>query len=161
VPGKTAAKRALDVVDLTDPIQLIARQIQQDDNGGIHRIHHMWHVHLVDLERGHLRAARTRQRGDQPGVHVRALGVGGDRPESAKCGRRHPCRRGLAVRAGHHHRATASTELAKDRLVQRQGHQTTDHRASAATGDPRRPARACTGRQSDPSSSGDHPGHFR
>ena len=159
--GQPGPQRALDVVDLADPVELITRQVQQHDHRRVDGVGDMRHVHLVDFQRRQLGVARARQRGHQPGVHVRALGVGGDGPERAQRRRGHPGGGRLAVGAGHDGRATALAELAKDRFVQRHRDQAADHRARAAAGDPRRPSRAGPGRERDTSTSGDHPRHFR
>src|SRR4051794_32827879 len=157
MPGQPAAQRPLDVVDLADAVELIARQVQQHDHRGFDGVGHMWHVHLVDLQRGQPGVARSRQRGNQSGVHVRALGVRGDGSECAQRRRGHPGGGRLAVGACDNHGATALAQLAKHRLVQRQSHQPADHRAGTTPGDSRCPSRAGPGRECDTSTSGDHP----
>ena len=127
-----APQRALDVIDLTDAVELIPRQVQQHDHRGIEGVGHMRHVHLVDFQCGQRRIPRPRQCGHQPGVHVRALGVGGDGPQRAERRRGHPGGGRLAVGAGHDRRATALAELAQDRFVERHRDQAADHRACAA-----------------------------
>ncbi len=151
MPGQAAAQRALDVVDLTDPVQLIAGQVQQDDDRRVDRIGDVRHVHLVDFERGQGRVARTGERRDQPGIHVGALGVRGDGSDGGERRRRHPGGGRLAVRAGHDDGTPACAELAENRLVQRHRHQAADHRARAAARDPRRPARGGPGAERDSS----------
>ena len=78
--GQPAAQRPLDVVDLADAVQLVARQVQQHDHRRVDGVGDVRHVHLVDFQRRQLRVAGARQRGHQTGVHVGALGVGGDGP---------------------------------------------------------------------------------
>ena len=51
VAGQPAAQCALDVVDLTDPVELVAGQVQQHDHLRVDGVGDVRHVHLVDLER--------------------------------------------------------------------------------------------------------------
>ena len=117
----------------------------------LHRVGDVRHVHLVDFERRQRGVAVGGQRGDQPGVHVGALGVGGDRPQRGQRGGGHPGGGRLAVGAGHDDGAAAGAELTQNRPVQRHRHQAADHRARPATGDPRRPPRAGSGGERQPS----------
>ncbi len=57
---QTAPQCALDVIDLTDPIELIPRQVQQHDHGRIEGVGHMRDVHLVDFQCGQGRITRAR-----------------------------------------------------------------------------------------------------
>ena len=159
VTRQTGPQRALDVVDLTDPVELIAGQVQQHDRRAGSTASATCGTCISSTSSAASAASAGRgQRGHQPGVHVGALGVGGDRPERAQRRRGHPGGGRLAVGAGDDDRAPARAELAQDRAVQRHRDQAADHRARAAAGDPRRPARARSGRQCDASTGGDHPG---
>ncbi len=171
VTGQPGPQRAFDVIDLADPVELVAGQVQQHDHSRVDRVGDVWHVHLVDLEGRQLRSAGARQRGHQTRVHVGALGVGGDRlmspplrlrrSQRAQRRRGHPGCRRLSVGAGHDCCAAALAELAKDGFVQRHRDQAADHRARAAARHPRRPARSGPCRQRHSSTSGDHSRHFR
>ena len=110
-----APQCALDVVDLTNPVELIAGQVQQHDHLRVHRVGDVRHVHLVDFEGRQVGVAGPGERGDEARVHVGALGVGGDGTARAERGGRHPGGRGLAVGAGHDDRGAARAELAEDR----------------------------------------------
>ena len=124
--GQPAAQCAFDVVDLADPVELVARQVQQHDDGRLDGVGDVRHVHLVDLERRQFGVACARERGHQPGVHVRALGVGGDGAQRGERGGGHPGGGRLAVRPGHDDGTTAraragagSTCRASSRRVRR------------------------------------------
>ena len=161
VRGQAGPQRAFDHVDLADPVQLVARQVEQDDDGGFDRVEDVRHVHLVDFQGRQPGPSVGGQRGDQTGVHVGALGVGGHRSHRAQRGRGHPGGGGLAVGAGDDDGAPARPELTQNRAVQRHRDQAADHRPGPASGDPRRPPRARPGGEGQTCAGGDHPGSLR
>ena len=158
VCGQPGPQPALDHVDLADPVQLVAGQVEQNDGGGLDGIRHMRHVHFVDLEDRERGVAVSGQRGHQTGVHIRALGVGGHAAQGAQGGRGHPGRRRLAVGPGDDDRAPTGPELTQNGPIQRHRHQAADHRPRPATGHPGGPSRAGPGGEGQASSGVDHPG---
>ncbi len=60
MPREPGPQRALDVVDLADPVELVARQVQQHDHHRVDGVGDVRHVHLVDFERRQLGVARAR-----------------------------------------------------------------------------------------------------
>ena len=82
--GQSGPQPALDHVDLADAVELVAGQVEQDDDRRLDRVGHVRDVHFVDLENRQRGAAVGGQRGHQARVHVGAFGVGGHRPPSVR-----------------------------------------------------------------------------
>jgi hypothetical protein len=74
--AQAGPQRAFDHVDFADPVQLVAGQVEQDDDAGFNRIGDVRHVHLVDFQRRQPGTPVCGQCGDQTGIHVGALRVG-------------------------------------------------------------------------------------
>ena len=148
VTGQPGAQRALDVVDLADPVELVAGQIQQHDHRRVDRVGDVRHVHLVDLERGQRRVAGAGQRGHQtrrPCWRPRRWWRPARRVASAAAVIRVVVDLPLVPVTTTVRRPAPSWP--QDRLVQRHRDQAADHRARAAAGHPRRPARGGPGGQ--------------
>ncbi len=110
------AQFPFDHVDLADPVELIAAEIQQHDHFRVHGVGYVGgDVQFVDLECRQRRIGTRGQGGHDPGIHVGAVGLRGDVTECReRCGG-HTRGRRLAVGAGDHDGALAASELSHER----------------------------------------------
>ncbi len=129
-----------DGVDLAYAVQLIARQVQQHQRLRVHRVEDVGHVQLVDLQGGQRGVPVRGQGGDDAGVHVRAVGLGGHvTAQHGQGGRRHPGGGGLAVGAGDHHGAAPLGEMGHEVRFDLQRYEAADHRTLTSACALRRP----------------------
>ncbi|SLH38981.1 Uncharacterised protein [Mycobacteroides abscessus subsp. abscessus] len=148
--GQPGAQPALDHVDLADPVELVAAEIEQHHRRRLERVADVRQVQFVHLDRGQRHTGVPAECRDDARVHVGAVGLGGDRAERAERGRGHPGGGRFAVGSGDQHGPPPAAELRHDRRVDLQRDQAADHRTVAAARAPRRPRRGRRGPQGDP-----------
>ncbi len=98
-------------------------------------------VQFVDLEGGQLGVEVGVQCSDDAGVHVRAVGLGGDVTEGGQRRSSHSGCGGLAVGAGDDDGASTAAESAEDVRVDLERDEAADHRSLAAACFAGRPGR--------------------
>ena len=97
-------------------------------------------MQLVDLEGGQRGVPVRGERGDDAGVHVRAVGLGGHvTAQHGQGGRGHPGGGRLAVGAGDHHGAAPPAELGHEVRFDLQRDEAADHRTLTSACALRRP----------------------
>ena len=135
MPGQPAAQRAFDVVDLTDPVELVAGQVEQHDDLGVDRVGDVRDVHLVDLEGGQIaRCGRAASAATSPASMLAPSALVATGTERAQRRRGHPGGGRLAVGAGDDDGAAAAAELCHQAGIDSEGDEPADHRAVTAAG---------------------------
>ena len=93
----------LDRSDLSHAIELVAREVEVDEDSRIHVGRNGGHMHLVDFEGGTRRALALHESRQDARRHVVAVDVRGDTTSAFERRTHHARCRRLAVRAGDDH----------------------------------------------------------
>ena len=136
----------LDRSDLSHSIELIARQIQVDEDGRIHVCSNAGHMHLVDLKGCARRLLPLHEGRQDTGGHIVAVDVRGDGPRAFQRRAHHTRGRRLAVRAGHDDRGEGGSQFLEELRGDTQGNLAADHAPGAAPKGTRCEAGGATGR---------------
>jgi hypothetical protein len=131
MPRQARTQPTFDHIDLADPVQLIAAEVQQYDRLRFEGVGDMREMQFVHFDRGQLRVPVHIERRDDPGVHIGAVGLGGDLAQSAQRRGGHPGGGRFAVGAGDQHGAPPAAQLLHDPRVDLQREQPADHRPVA------------------------------
>ena len=134
-------QHALDLVDLTHAIQLIAAEVQQYQHGSVQLLGNVGNVQLIDFQHHQLGIAAGQERGNHAGIHVVSALVGGHGVRCAQRSGQHAGGGGLAVGAGDQHHWALFTQRGHQMRVNPTRDEATDHSAGTTSGLPASPSR--------------------
>ena len=132
VRGGARAQALFDRADFADAVELVAREVEVDEDVGRDVRSDRGHVHFVDFEGGARGPLALHEGGDDAGGHVVAIDVGGDGSGGFEGGADHARRRGLAVRSGDDDGGEGGRQLGEELRGDAQGDLPANHASGSA-----------------------------